>query len=780
MTPASFKWLEPEYHPLPDEIAALYPEYPFVAEVLYRRGYTSLTKILPFLHEEVYSPASPFDFPQMAETVGCIRQAILEKFLIGIWGDFDVDGQTATALLVGVLRSLGAKVEYHVPVRAKESHGITIPYLDSFLSKGIQLLITCDTGITAHDAIAFAKQKGITVIITDHHTLADTLPDAQFIIHPHLLPEAHPARPLCGVGAAFELSAALLDDPTFSHQSADFLELVTLGTIADLAALTGDNRYFVQRGLKHIRTKPSALLQEIFSITNTDSRGIDEEDISFSIAPRLNAIGRLGDANPAVEMLLSNNADECRLFVSQIEAMNAKRKFTTDQVFQAAYAQVENNPELQKKSVLILSHPEWPGGIVGIVASRLVDVYHKPALVISSPDGEPARGSARSVEGVDITACLAENHDWLIGFGGHPMAAGFSLLPENLDSFRTAMEYTVDKMVLAAPLAENIQIDAIVTLPDITTEMIEQVDQLAPFGPGNPPLTFVCRNLTIAQKSPLGKNGEHAQFFIMDECGNRMRVIRWQAGSLEIPENTFDLAFSLRISEFKGVRAPQLEWIDARPIKETSKDSSICSIIEVLDFRANFDAGLQWINTPREENMLIWSEGLAQKILPGKGRNQLIPSDVLVIAGTPPDRKVLDQVIENVSPHKLVLFGLPSSEDEPKELIKTLLGMIQFSVNHKNGQIEMADFENATAQNLRCIQLGLELIQARGLYAFTKNASGQYLISSAIHEDMKAAGILQDQLFHALNEVHAFRMYYQRVEPGNLINGVIKLLDKDN
>jgi single-stranded-DNA-specific exonuclease len=771
LTPANLQWLEPEYHSIPEEISALYPEYPFIAEVLYRRGLTSLNKILPFLHEESYTPASPYDFPQMADTVRCIKKAILEGKIFGIWGDFDVDGQTATALLVKVLRSLNAKVEYHVPIRAKESHGITVPYLDAFLSRGIQILITCDTGITAHEAITYARQKGVIVIITDHHTLAETLPDAQFIIHPHLLAKEHPARSLCGVGTALELSAALLDDLEFSHQAAEFLDLVTLGTIADLASLTGDNRYFVQRGLKKIRSKPSSLLQEIFTITETDPQGIDEEDISFTIAPRLNALGRLGDANPAVEMLLSNNPDECRMFVSQIEAMNSKRKFTTDQVFQAAYAQVQNDPELQKKSVLILSHPEWPGGIVGIVASRLVDVYHKPALVISSPDGELARGSARSIEGVDITACLEKNHELLTTFGGHPMAAGFSLSVENLEKFRSAMEQTVDQLVLTAPLVENIQIDAFLNIPDISIEMIEQLNQLAPFGSGNPPLIFACRNLTIAKHTPIGRNGEHAQFFVMDENGNQVRVIRWQAGSLEIPESTFDLAFSLRISEFRGTRAPQLEWIDARPTKELSTSSANHSKIEILDFRIDHQAGLDWIDDHKEDNMQIWSEGSNQKVLPGKGRDQILPAEILVIAGSPPDREVLDKVIEKASPHQVLLLGLTSNNDDPKEFLKTLLGMVKYAINHKNQQIDLLDLEQVTGQNVKSIRLGLELIQARGLYTFMEDTNGHFLISSAGVADMKTSEVLQAQLLHALNETHAFRLYYQRVAPDNLITG---------
>ncbi|HQP08979.1 MAG TPA: single-stranded-DNA-specific exonuclease RecJ, partial [Anaerolineaceae bacterium] len=493
MKKENLPWIEPQQITVPGEISEFFPEYPVISRVLAQRGITTAETLQPFLYPEAYQPLSPFKFPGVSKAVELVQEAISLNQMIGVWGDFDVDGQTATAILVGSLRQLGARVTYHIPVRGKESHGITIPYLKEFLAQGINLLLTCDTGITAHEAVQFAKQQGVKVIITDHHSLESTLPDADCIVHPHLLENGHPARTLCGAGAALELAAGLLDDPQFKNYAGLYLDLAAIGTIADLAALKGDNRFFVQLGLQRIRKDPKPLLQAVFEIAELDHSQVTENQISFQVAPRLNALGRLSDANRAVEMLLSTNLDECREFINQVETMNIKRKLITEQVFQATCAQVEADPEIREKPVIIASHPEWPGGVIGIVASRLVEIYQKPALVVSSPVGEVVRGSARSVEGLDITASLKKTADLLITCGGHPMAAGFSILPENFEEFKAAITRIIAQTVAAAPLEQALTIDAFIMFPEISLELAEALEKLAPFGPGNPPVTFASR-----------------------------------------------------------------------------------------------------------------------------------------------------------------------------------------------------------------------------------------------------------------------------------------------
>ncbi len=765
-------WQEPVAVSPPPEIANFFPDFPLLNDILYRRKFTTSEQIQSFLNPEDYQPANPFDFPGMQSAVDILTTAIAQNKTIGVWGDFDVDGQTATAVLVGSLRQLKSNVIYHLPVRSKESHGITIPALQEFLDMGVQVLLTCDTGITAHEAIEFAKQRGVQVIITDHHSLPQDLPPADAIIHPHLLPDHHPARSLCGVGAAWELATALFEHHQMTGKTGEYLDLVALGTVADLAQLTGDNRYFVQKGLSCIRSQPRSIIQEIFVNTETRLEFFNEEHISFVIAPRLNALGRLGDANPAVEMLLSEDISASRLFVSQLEALNARRKFMTEQVFQSARLQIENNPDLLTKPLLILAHPEWPGGIVGIVASRIAELYRKPALVISSPAGELARGSARSIEGLDITASLAANQTLLTNFGGHPMAAGFSLPSENLEQFRFGMERTVEKAVITAPLMQTLAIDAFLTLPEITLDFVEQLERLSPFGAGNPPITFACENLTIQSKTALGRDGEHLRLVLEDENGNLGQAILWQADTYDIPANPFDLAFTLRVSDYKGVRSPQIEWVSTRSNKELIQITEESSQTQYLDFRNDLDAGLIWLKQQPEEAYFIWSEGAARTTIPGSGRNQFVPAETLIIAGIPPNRQVLQQAMQLVTPRKVVLFGLPSAKDDIKEFLAQLIGVARFALKNKDGIFHLSDLQLVTAQSDKTIQTGIALINALGDFTINEESPGCYQVIQSGIQNKIAANNLQQTLLSLLMETSAFRAYFCRVVPEQLFQGM--------
>lgn len=779
MNSPQIPWLVPDIPQVPEEVSAFFMDYPILSRALYQRGFSSAESLKPFLFPETYTPTNPLDFPGVPAAVSLLHQAMEKQQTIGVWGDFDVDGQTATAILVDTLRKLGAIVVYHLPIRGKESHGITVPFLKEFLSSGVNLLLTCDTGVTAHEAVAYARQHGITVIITDHHTLEEVLPEADSIVHPHLLPLEHPARTLCGAGAACMLAAALLNDLSFTGRAAEILDLTALGTIADLAILTGDNRYFVQRGLQRIRKHPLPLLEAIFELTDTNPAMINEEHISFQVAPRLNSLGRLGDANPVVEMLLSNNHAECRLFINQIEAMNTKRKYMTEQVFQAARAQIESNKDIKQQPVIIVSSPEWPGGIVGIVASRITETYNKPALVISTPVGESARGSARSIEGLDITACLNAARELLLTHGGHPMAAGFSLSQENLEAFKFAMARTVEKAVIAAPPPQGIRIDGFITLPEITLDLVEALEQLGPFGPGNPSLTFACQDLSIIKKTCLGRAGEHIQLILSDTSGNTMPAIRWQAALLDMPEGYFDLAFTLRKSDYKGIIEPRITWQYTRPSVNSLLASDVLPPVEVMDFRTNFSAGKDWLDRQAHVSKLIFSEGLAQKILPGFGRLQLHPAEILVFAGSPPDRDTLSKVIETVSPKTIAFLGLKSAFEEAPELMKQLIGLIHYAQKHKASGIQLDELLQATAQSEAVLLSAIEWINHQGEITLQKVTNRVYHVVEGGSYNRAASLNAQSQLKELLCEAKAFRAYYLRVDVGTLVAGINRKIKKE-
>jgi single-stranded-DNA-specific exonuclease len=527
-------WIDPQPVDVPQAIRDQIGEPQFLAEALVRRGFTESQRLREFLDPFYYHPARPDSLPDLQKAADRIESAVQSGETIGVWGDFDVDGQTATSLLVQTLQILGARVQYFIPIRERDSHGVSLPALQTFLGTGVDLVLTCDTGISAHESVIYARERGIDFIITDHHTLPESLPPAVAVVNSQRLPPGEALSLLCGVGCAFKLAEELLVRANLAEQLESLLDLVALGTIADLALLTGDNRYLVQRGLERLRTSPRPAVEAILELSEDTPAQITEELISFIIAPRLNALGRLDDANPAVPFFLAKTLAEAQPMAARLEGLNARRKLLCDQVFQAAQAQLERDRSLLEHPVILLGHPAWPGGVLGIVASRLTEIYLKPTILLTMPPGEPARGSARSVEGVNITQAIASAHHLLNNFGGHPMAAGLSLDATNISEVHQLIDEDASQQQSQAQLpALSLVIDAFVPLDRLNLDLVKSLDRLAPFGPGNRALTLVSRNLVMQSQVQFGKNNEHLQLLVEDTQGNTQKVVWWQGRCLK-------------------------------------------------------------------------------------------------------------------------------------------------------------------------------------------------------------------------------------------------------
>ncbi len=472
-----------------------------IAAILSRRGITDNLATQAFFEPEIYQPSSASEFPDMEKAVARIVQAISTHEKICIWGDFDVDGQTSTAVLVQGLEHLGASVTFHIPDRAKDSHGVFIPGLINQIKKGTSLVVTCDTGITAVEPIQFANQAGVQTIITDHHELPANLPPAYAIINPHLLKKGHPLSTLPGVGVAYKLIEALYQRYGLESEAAQFLDLVAIGIVADVAVLIKDTRYLAQRGLALLRNTQRVGLQQMIELAEINPEGINEEIIGFSIGPRLNALGRLGDANRAVEFLTTNNKNSARIIALELEALNVQRQILTEDVFQNAILQINQDPTLDKYSAIVLSGKSWPVGIIGIVASRLVNRFNKPVILFSSPENSPARGSARSVTGLNIVQAISDQTELLLGFGGHSMAAGLSIAPENISKFRESISTAISSQISGSQDPAGLQIDAVINFPELNLDFANFIEKVAPFGPGNPKIIFAAKNLRINKKA---------------------------------------------------------------------------------------------------------------------------------------------------------------------------------------------------------------------------------------------------------------------------------------
>jgi len=756
------RWINPSPIEIPASLEAL-GLLPLIAQTLVRRGITTPEAARAYLDPNSQPLASPYELPGMDASVQRNLLAIRNGEKICVWGDFDVDGQTSTALLIQTLTALGADVSYHIPIRAVSSHGVHIPQLTEIIDRGAKLILTCDTGVTAHEAVDYAKSRGVDFVITDHHDLGETLPDATAVVDPKMLPENHPLANLAGVGVAYKLAEALLIENRKS-KIVNLLDLVALGLIADVALLKGETRSLAQKGLNVLRSSERLGLQIISEFANQPLTQATEDYIGFVLAPRLNAMGRLGDANPAVELLITNTPSRARVLAAQLEGLNSQRKLLTSQVYRAAEAQLRDDPSLLEEPAIVLGHPSWPGGVIGIVASRLKERYNKPVILFNTTEGEPARGSARSIEGLHITEAIATQKDFLLNFGGHPMAAGLSLHQENLPAFRKGLSKTIEKMLGEVASEEpTIQIDAWLPLDELTLELADTLEQLAPFGAGNPPLTFASRNLELKAVAKIGKAQEHLRLNVEDHQGNTDGVLWWNGTDEDLPEtgSKIDIAYSLRASTYRGERQVALQFVDYRVVEEKAVEVKSRKI-EVVDLRNN-------VSTLERLNVFTFAEGGDKKKVDGVDRYELSASDELAIYTTPPGTTELKMILERAKPQKVYLVAKNPPVEKTDEFLARLAGMAKYVIAKKGGGTSISELAAATAQRESTVRIGLEWLGAGG-HVTVQSAEDAVSLSAGSGEGNE---YVRKELYIAvkglLEETAAYRAHFQTANPETLI-----------
>lgn len=678
---------------------------PLVSRILIRRGITTPEAAQSFLDPGRAAAPEASQLPEASIAVERIRRALRKQERIGIWGDFDVDGQTATALLVQTLRALGGNVRYYVPIRATEGHGIHLPRLREF-ARELDLLITCDTGVTAHAALGWAAEQGLDVIVTDHHDLEDHLPPALAVLNPKRLPPDHPYAHLSGVGVAYLLMQALLEGEEAPLSSADLLDLVALGMIADVATLAGETRRLVKEGLDALRKTKRLGLQVLYEQMRLNPAHLTEEHVGFLIAPRLNALGRLADANPAVEFLTTQNAARARLLARQLESLNLQRQWLTAQVSQAVEARIQQNPAWLDEPALVIEGPSWPGGVLGLVASRLVGRYARPVILLTLGEDGLLHGSARSMEGIHITQAIAACADLLHSFGGHPMAAGLALPPQNLEAFRKRLSQAILQQVPALP-EPTLMLDAWVGLEEVTLEMAESLEMLAPFGPGNPYPVLATRNVTIESVIPIGREQEHLRLTVRDEAGKIQSLIWWNGNNGEWPKGQLDIAFTARAQDFRGQRTLQLEWIAFRLRPQAMPEVQLLPP-EVLDRRAEELKGLP-------ASLPVLAEGAdVPAHLRCFHRYSLPPAPEIGIYTIPPGPREWRELWERVRPQRVYWLADPPPPQTAETFLSRLAGLVKYALHHKGGRASLADLVAATAERELTVRLGLEWLAAGG------------------------------------------------------------------
>jgi single-stranded-DNA-specific exonuclease len=782
------KWLDPEPVRVLPTLRDAAGGHPLVAETLARRGVLTPEAARAFLDPGAYTPAPPADLPDMDVAVERLRGAILLREPIIIWGDFDADGQTATALLLQVLGALGAEVTFHVPGR-REGHGLHKRGLERLVAEGARLILTCDTGVTAHAAVAHANARGAAVIITDHHVPfgftsdrspgqtrdgpGEDLPSALAVINPHRLPPGHPMDSLTGVGVAYELAKAL--NPTVADRA---LDLVALGMVADVATLRGDTRYLVQRGLETLRHTDRPGLQAIYQIADLRPEGLTEEHIGFVLGPRLNALGRLADAADGVELLTTKDPARARVLATQVEGLNARRQWLTRQVADAALAQIEREPSLlDDYHALVLSHSTWPSGVIGIVAGRLAERFGKPVVLVAAPEGELARASGRSIPGVDLFAALSDCAPLLESFGGHPGAAGFSIEPERLPALRAALSRAVaaGTETLAEP---RLGIDAYVEIPDLTLELVSELNRLAPFGRGNPPLTLAVNDLRVLSEATIGRTREHRRVTLEDAQERTLTVFWWQGAGWPLPQGRFDLALTVRANDYRGVADIQVEWLDAREREPVTVEVEAEPAIRVRDYRTVSNPEVVLHGLVAEGDVLVWGEGASLPGVKVRSRRQLVSGLRLVVWTLPPGPGELWEALARVQPEEVILFAHdPGLDDaaqpgEATRFLRRLAGLVKFALQAREGQVDLEAAAAVVAQRVSAVQAGLDWLAAQGQVAIVEKQDDCWrLAAGSGHLDSQVAGAALARVDAVLVETAAYRAYARSAPAAALIKG---------
>ena len=543
---------------------------PLLGQVLINREIETPEQAQLYLYPESQVMPAPMDeFPDLAISVEMLKEAIANDEKIAICGDYDADGMTSTALLLRALRWLGADVDYAIPSRMKDGYGINTRIVEEFAEEGVALILTVDNGISAHDAIARVLELGMMVIITDHHDLPPELPAADAILNPKLIPESSPYRGLAGVGVAYILAVTLAQElGKLQGLTSQLLELFTLGTIADLAPLTGINRRWLKRGLRLLPQSELAGVQALIQLAGVseDQKAMKPEDIGFKLGPRINAIGRSSDPQIVIELLTTTDKGVALERAMQCEQINQKRQQLCEQIEREAIAFIEQNQlDLQQQRVLVIVQPEWHHGVIGIVASRLVERYGVPVFIgtYEEEDQNHVRGSARGIPEFHVFEALQFCKDLLGKFGGHKAAGGFSLPTKNLEAFRASLSGFAHQCLQPEHLKPLIAIDAQTDLTQINSHLYRQIDALHPCGIGNPDPIFWTPNVKVVEQRIIGK-GHLKLTLSQDNQPVKFTALAWRWGEYFPLPQRVDIAYKLRENTWNGNTAVELELVGIR------------------------------------------------------------------------------------------------------------------------------------------------------------------------------------------------------------------------
>lgn len=540
---------------------------PVIAGILHNRGLHTAEQVRAFFTPSLGDLQDPMRMADMGLAVDTLIGALTDRRRIVVYGDYDVDGVTSVALLYLVLKDLGGQVSYRIPERQNDGYGLSETAIRECWEQGDRLLVTVDTGITAVDQIRYARGLGMDVIVCDHHRPGDSLPEANAILNPKVESCGYPFRELAAVGVAFKLAQALCVRLQMDEDLAfRYLDLAALGSAADIVPLLGENRILVSLGLDKLNTQPLTGIRALLDVAGPQGREVDVSQIIFGLAPRINAVGRMGNAERAVELLTTQNRSRAREIAQVLESENSARKCIDQDTLGEALRKVEQEVDLDHDRVIVLHRREWHCGVIGIVASRIIEKYHRPTVLISVDEHGVGKGSARSIPGFDIYSALHHSRDLLEQFGGHMYAAGLTILERNIPEFTRRLKAHCADLLSADDLLPRLVLAAEIPLASINRSFVDTLGLFAPHGPRNPKPLFLTRAVQAIGPVRLVGNG-HLHLRVQKD-GYEFDTIGYGLGrheALLATSRLLDIVYSVEDNVWQGRRSIQLHLKDICP-----------------------------------------------------------------------------------------------------------------------------------------------------------------------------------------------------------------------
>ena len=721
-------WKLKETQPIPKEISDFVGNK-FLENLFIQRGLNTVEKIDIFLNPEKTKITSPFSFVDMEKSVKRINSAVENNEKIIIYGDFDADGVTSTALLYKTLKHIGANVEYYIPEREAENHGMNTKALINLISKHkAKLIITVDCGVSDTAQVSFANGFKVDVIITDHHEAPEILPEAFAIINPKAenaldknlsIEEIEGLNQLAGVGVAFKLACAVLDYYKKYDFVDELLPLVAVGTVADVVPLRLENRAFVVSGLAQIaKGKNKGIKRLLETAGYKTENAINAETIAFGIAPRINAAGRLDTVDEALRLLISETPAEIEVCAISLNNYNKIRQEFSDNIYAEALDMLKKEPN---DAAIVLYKEDWHIGIIGIVASKLVEKFYKPVFLMTKDENSGfIRCSARSVNGVHLHEVLVHNEELFEGYGGHSLAAGLAFDPSknSFETVKKALNDTIFEMLEGEKPKPYVEVD--VEMEDVDLDLIKTIQRLEPFGADNPNPLFMMNNLVLKQYKTMGTNNNHLKIFCENKNGKQFECVYWNHHELNIALNKeFNIVFYPKINVFNNNTTIQLDIQDTQSEYETEEKqtefkiydhrkktnilSQICDYLSTTKVTTRvFAENKNIIKTLNEYSPIT------EKIC---NRNEISECGQIMFFDYPADEKLLKYLLKKTGAKTLHFMNYNNKKLSVDEYIRQFSGMIKYVANNKNGELNLLEIEAALGLNEDAAHLFIEMFE---------------------------------------------------------------------